>query len=228
MSEEDWNAVTETLYLLSIPGMRESIREGESIAEPLRRSGYFPPMVTHMIAVGERSGQLEQMLQNVSRAYEADVETRVTTLTSLLEPMIIVVMGGMVAARDTLDRAERRRLYEEASRRLVDQAVDVWIYNSKAFRAVREVGVERGDPQRAGRLAQQGVERGAGGVAAHGGVDLARFSVTPRPAASTTSAASGRPPAPTTRSASAPWSAPVWRHWRCRHGGTTVWSTPAR
>jgi peptide/nickel transport system substrate-binding protein len=42
------------------------------------------------------------------------------------------------AARDTLDRAERRRLYEEASRRLVDQAVDVWIYNSKAFRAVRE------------------------------------------------------------------------------------------
>ena len=74
-----------------------SIREGESIADPLRRSGYFPPMVTHMIAVGERSGQLEQMLQNVSRTYEADVETKVTTLTSLLEPLIIVVMGGMVA-----------------------------------------------------------------------------------------------------------------------------------
>jgi general secretion pathway protein F len=74
-----------------------SIREGESIAEPLRRSGYFPPMVTHMIAVGEKSGQLEQMLQNVSRAYESDVETRVTTLTSLLEPLIIVAMGGMVA-----------------------------------------------------------------------------------------------------------------------------------
>jgi type II secretion system protein F len=74
-----------------------SIREGESIAEPLKRSGYFPPMVTHMIAVGEKSGQLEQMLDNVSRAYEADVETRITTLTSLLEPLIIVVMGGMVA-----------------------------------------------------------------------------------------------------------------------------------
>jgi general secretion pathway protein F len=74
-----------------------SIREGESIADPLRRSGYFPPMVTHMIAVGEKTGQLEQMLQNVSRAYEADVETRVTALTSLLEPLIIVVMGGMVA-----------------------------------------------------------------------------------------------------------------------------------
>jgi general secretion pathway protein F len=73
-----------------------SIREGESIAEPLRRSGAFPPMVVHMIAVGERSGQLEQMLENVSRAYESDVETRVATLTSLLEPLMIVILGGVV------------------------------------------------------------------------------------------------------------------------------------
>lgn len=74
-----------------------SIREGESIAEPLKRSKAFPPMVTHMIAVGERSGQLEQMLENVSRAYESDVETRVAALTSLLEPIMIVLLGGMVA-----------------------------------------------------------------------------------------------------------------------------------
>lgn len=73
-----------------------SIREGESIAEPLKRSGHFPPMVTHMIAVGEKSGQLEEMLENVSKAYESDVETKVATLTSLLEPLVIVVMGGMV------------------------------------------------------------------------------------------------------------------------------------
>ncbi len=73
-----------------------SIREGESIAEPLKRSGQFPPMVTHMIAVGERSGQLEQMLENVSRAYEADVETKVAALTSLLEPLMILIMGGVV------------------------------------------------------------------------------------------------------------------------------------
>lgn len=73
-----------------------SIREGESIAGPLKRSGRFPPMVTHMIAVGEKSGQLEQMLENVSRSYEAQVETKVATLTSLLEPIIIVVMGAMV------------------------------------------------------------------------------------------------------------------------------------
>jgi general secretion pathway protein F len=74
-----------------------SIREGESIAEPLRRSGAFPPMVTHMIAVGEKSGQLEAMLENVSRAYEADVETRVSALTALLEPLMIVLLGGVVA-----------------------------------------------------------------------------------------------------------------------------------
>jgi general secretion pathway protein F len=73
-----------------------SIREGESIAEPLKRSGVFPPMVTHMIAVGERTGQLENMLENVARAYESDVETRVAALTSLLEPLMIVVLGGVV------------------------------------------------------------------------------------------------------------------------------------
>lgn len=73
-----------------------SIRGGESIAEPLKRSGAFPPMVTHMIAIGERSGQLENMLENVSRAYEADVEIRVQALTSLLEPMMIVLLGGVV------------------------------------------------------------------------------------------------------------------------------------
>ncbi len=75
-----------------------SIREGQSIAEPLRRSGDFPPIVTHMIAVGERSGQLEAMLENVARAYDAQVETRVQALTSLLEPLMIVVMGGPSAS----------------------------------------------------------------------------------------------------------------------------------
>jgi general secretion pathway protein F len=73
-----------------------SIREGESIAVPLKRSGQFPPMMTHMIAVGEKSGQLEPMLENVSRAYEADVETRVVALTSLLEPIMIVALGAAV------------------------------------------------------------------------------------------------------------------------------------
>ena len=73
-----------------------SIREGESIAEPLKRSKQFPPIVTHMIAVGEKSGQLENMLEAVSDSYESAVEIRITALTSLLEPMMIVLMGGAV------------------------------------------------------------------------------------------------------------------------------------
>ena len=71
-----------------------SIREGESIAGPLEASGRFPPIVTHMISVGERSGQLEQMLENVAGAYDSQVETNISTLTSLLEPLMIVVMGA--------------------------------------------------------------------------------------------------------------------------------------
>lgn len=73
-----------------------AIREGESIAEPLKRSKRFPPIVTHMIAVGEKSGQLEQMLEAVSTSYESSVEIRITALTSILEPLMIVIMGGAV------------------------------------------------------------------------------------------------------------------------------------
>jgi general secretion pathway protein F len=71
-----------------------SIREGESIAEPLKASGRFPPIVTHMIAVGERSGQLEEMLENVANAYDTQVETKIAALTSLLEPLMIIFMGA--------------------------------------------------------------------------------------------------------------------------------------
>ena len=56
---------------------RDAIREGESIAAPLKRSGQFPSMMVHMVAVGERSGQLEAMLENVAVAYERDVEGKV-------------------------------------------------------------------------------------------------------------------------------------------------------
>ncbi len=78
-----------------------SIREGESIAEPLKASGRFPPIVTHMIAVGERSGQLEEMLENVASSYDTQVEAKIATMTSMLEPMMIVIMGlgaGSIAA----------------------------------------------------------------------------------------------------------------------------------
>jgi general secretion pathway protein F len=76
---------------------RDAIREGESIAAPLKRSGEFPPLVHHMVAIGERSGALEEMLANVAGAYEDQVETTISALTSLLEPVMIVAMGAVVA-----------------------------------------------------------------------------------------------------------------------------------
>jgi general secretion pathway protein F len=72
---------------------RESIREGESIAAPLKRSGQFPSLMVHMVAVGERSGQLEAMLENVASAYERDVEGKVNRLTTILSPLLIVTMA---------------------------------------------------------------------------------------------------------------------------------------
>ncbi|MEM7160343.1 MAG: type II secretion system inner membrane protein GspF [Myxococcota bacterium] len=75
---------------------RDNIREGENIAPALKRSGQFPPLVTHMIAVGERSGQLEQMLNDVAVAYDRETNTSIARLTSLLEPLMIVLMGMAV------------------------------------------------------------------------------------------------------------------------------------
>ena len=72
---------------------RLAIREGESIATTLKKSGQFPAMMCHMVAVGERSGQLEAMLENVAAAYERDVAVEVGRLTSILAPLMIVVMA---------------------------------------------------------------------------------------------------------------------------------------
>jgi general secretion pathway protein F len=80
----------------AIDTARESITEGASVAGPLRASGEFPPMVTHMIGVGERSGQLEGMLSKIADTYEEQVETTVTRLTALLEPLLILLMVGIV------------------------------------------------------------------------------------------------------------------------------------
>jgi general secretion pathway protein F len=75
---------------------RQNIREGETIAEPLRRSGEFPPLVTHMIAVGEKSGEMEEMLRRIGQIYDGEVDRVITRFTSLLEPVMIVVMGVIV------------------------------------------------------------------------------------------------------------------------------------
>lgn len=86
----------------AVDQVRTNIREGENIAEPLARSGVFPPMVTRMIGVGEQTGELEKMLAKISDFYEEQVDIAVSGLTSLIEPIIIVflgvVVGGIVAA----------------------------------------------------------------------------------------------------------------------------------
>lgn len=88
--------LTNTVLGTAIDDAKELIREGSSIATPLRESGYFPPLVSHMIAIGERSGQLEDMLVRVAEAYDNEVQTSVEGLTSLVEPLIIVIMALVV------------------------------------------------------------------------------------------------------------------------------------
>ncbi|MEI6806150.1 MAG: type II secretion system inner membrane protein GspF [Myxococcaceae bacterium] len=90
------NIVSNDVLEKAIDAVREAVREGEDISTPLKRSGCFPPMVTHMIAIGEKSGQLETMLTRIAVTYEQQVQLRVTTLTALMEPIMIVIMGGSV------------------------------------------------------------------------------------------------------------------------------------
>jgi type IV pilus assembly protein PilC len=73
-----------------------SVKSGGSIAHPIENNDLFPPMVSHMVAVGEETGQLEQMLTKISDFYEAEVDAKVKALTSLIEPIMIVVVGGIV------------------------------------------------------------------------------------------------------------------------------------
>ncbi len=80
----------------AVEGARQNIREGETIAEPLKRSGEFPALVTHMIAVGERSGEMEEMLRRIGNIYDGEVDRVITRFTSLLEPIMILVMGVLV------------------------------------------------------------------------------------------------------------------------------------
>ena len=90
------NIVANQVLLGAIENARDAIREGQSIAPPLKQSGFFPPLMVHMIAVGERSGQLEEMLSKTADAYETEVETTVNALTSLLGPLMTIVMGSIV------------------------------------------------------------------------------------------------------------------------------------
>jgi type IV pilus assembly protein PilC len=73
-----------------------SIAEGETITQPLKDSGVFPPMVTQMISVGEKTGGLDEMLSKIADFYDEEVDAAVAALTSIIEPIIIVVMGAVI------------------------------------------------------------------------------------------------------------------------------------
>jgi general secretion pathway protein F len=90
------SVVGNTVLANAIQMARENVREGEPIADPLRRSGLFPPVVVQMVAVGEKSGELEKMLLKISDSFDRTVETRITGLMALLEPVIILVMGLVI------------------------------------------------------------------------------------------------------------------------------------
>lgn len=75
-----------------------SIAEGETITQPLKDSGVFPPMVTQMISVGEKTGGMDDMLSKIADFYDEEVDTAVSALTSIIEPVVIVFLGGMIGA----------------------------------------------------------------------------------------------------------------------------------
>ncbi len=81
---------------MAIENSIAEIMDGSSLAAPLKKSGVFPPILVHMVSVGEKSGSLEEMLMKAAESYEGDVETTVAGLTSVIEPLMIVIMGVLV------------------------------------------------------------------------------------------------------------------------------------
>jgi len=82
----------------AVAGAREAVRRGEPLAPALAATGVFPPLVLHLAAVGERAGSLGPMLERAAAAYEREVETAVSAATALVEPLLVLVMGGVVLA----------------------------------------------------------------------------------------------------------------------------------
>lgn len=87
------NLISNVHMQKSVEQSRISVAEGSTLAGPLVSSGYFPPMVTHMISLGEKSGELEPMLKIVAENYQEQVDSKLSGLTSILEPIMIIVMG---------------------------------------------------------------------------------------------------------------------------------------
>lgn len=80
----------------AVMDVRQAVTEGKTLAEPLMKAKVFPPMVTHMIAVGESTGALDAMLSKIADFYDDEVDNAVSNLTSMMEPMLMVFLGGSV------------------------------------------------------------------------------------------------------------------------------------
>lgn len=90
------NLLTNRVLNEAIETATRSVQEGGSLADALKRSAVFPPMLAQVTAAGEKSGQLEEMLFRVADTYEHQTDLSITSMLSLLEPLMILVMGGIV------------------------------------------------------------------------------------------------------------------------------------
>ena len=90
------NVVNNHVIALAIDDARSNISEGESIAGPLKKSGLFPPLVVHMVNIGEKTGDLENMLTLVADAYDFQVKSKIESITSLLNPIMTLLIGAVV------------------------------------------------------------------------------------------------------------------------------------
>jgi general secretion pathway protein F len=86
-----------SVFMDALKDVRVSVREGSTLARPLRDSEVFPPLVTRMVAVGEQTGELEEMFNKIADIYDLQVETTLSALTSLLEPVMILMIGVVMA-----------------------------------------------------------------------------------------------------------------------------------
>ena len=89
--------IDSTVISDDIKVVKKKIMEGQTLAEPLSNIKYMPELVNQMIKVGEQTGQIDQMLERVALVFQDDVDNLIENMTKLIEPLIIVVLGGIVA-----------------------------------------------------------------------------------------------------------------------------------
>lgn len=92
------NVIDNEIYRKYLDQAKDSLRKGQPLSDPLKRSWVFPPMVTQMMAIGEETGSLDDMLEKIADFYENDVENTVDRLKTLIEPIMILVLSGVVGA----------------------------------------------------------------------------------------------------------------------------------